>query len=135
MEGSGVRRRLEVRIRAQSASLARVRRLLMRYLADQGVEVDQQHEALLVAHELVANAIEHGSTAEDEVEIAVTVDGRLIQIRILDPARTAASPAAQDPEEFSESGRGMLIVGRLANWTERLAEGRREVTAYVSLPL
>jgi anti-sigma regulatory factor (Ser/Thr protein kinase) len=124
MEDSEAVGTLDLRVRAEAASLARVRALLTAFLSDQGIREDQQHNALLVMHELAANAIEHGST-DDEVEITIMLKPRSLLIRILDPARTGA---------VDESRRGLLIVGQIAPWTRRLHGGRREVTARLPLP-
>jgi len=133
MEGRVVGQTLALRVRAQAASLARIRTVLTSFLAERGLGEDQQHNAVLVVDELAANAIEHGSTDDDEVEVTVTLRPCSLLIRILDPARTDAAPTRREPDELGESGRGMLIVGQLATWTERLRRGRREVTARLPL--
>jgi anti-sigma regulatory factor (Ser/Thr protein kinase) len=134
MEGRRVGRTLDLCVPARAASLARVRALLTAFLTDQGLREDQRHNAVLVVDELAANAIEHGSAEGDEVEVTITLKPRSLLIRILDPARTEATPTARLPDELGESGRGMLIVGKLATWTERLNGDRREVTAHLPLP-
>lgn len=124
---------LDLHVPARAASLARVRRLLTAFLARQEIDEHQRHNALLVANELAANAIEHGSNHGDDVEITVTLEPASLLIRVLNPAPTDATPAALEPDERRESGRGMLIVGQLATWAERLHGGRREVVARLPL--
>ncbi len=88
---------------------------------------------MLVVHELAASAIEHASADDDQIEVTVKLEPESLLIRVLDPARTATRPAALEPDHARESGRGMLIVSRLARWSEQLKGDRREVTA--KLPL
>jgi anti-sigma regulatory factor (Ser/Thr protein kinase) len=129
-----VQERLDLRVGAEAASLARVRRLLAGFLAEHEVDERREQDALLVASELTANAIEHASTAEDLVEIAVWLEPESLLIRVLDPARTTSRPVPLEPDESRESGRGMLIVNELGSWSARLTRGRREVTARLPLP-
>ena len=133
MDDSQCRGRLTVSVAAEAASLAGVRRVLASFLTEFGLDGRRRHEALLVTNELAANAIEHGSTSEDQVEITITIGPRLLVIRVLDPARTAARPTRLEPDAWRESGRGMVIVEQLASWSERLKGGRREVKARLPL--
>jgi len=118
---------------ARPVSLGHVRARLDRFLARHRLDEDERRDALLVVHELAANAIEHGSAESDEVEIAIALGPRSLLIRIGDPARSRARPARLTPSPTRESGRGMLIVDRLSSWREELRGGRRELTA--ELPL
>ena len=134
MEDSRVSGTLELSVAAQAASLARVRRLLRAFLAEHHVREDQSRDAVLVTHELAANAIVHGSGDEAEVGvITVNLEPRSLLIRVVDPARTETVPAPFEPDEWRESGRGLLIVGQLATWSEELWDGHRKVTAKLQL--
>jgi anti-sigma regulatory factor (Ser/Thr protein kinase) len=133
MNHSHVSGRLDLRFAARAASLARIRRLLTAFLIEHGLDDRRRSEALLIVHELAANAIEHGSRDEDRVEVTVTVEAESLLIRVLDSARTAARPVQVEQDECRETGRGMLIVEQLANWSEQLKGGRREVTAQLPL--
>jgi anti-sigma regulatory factor (Ser/Thr protein kinase) len=134
MENGRVRGALEITVPAQAASLARVRRLLSAFLAEHDVREDRAHNVVMVAHELAANAIVHGGGGRDEVvAITITLETQSLAIRVLGPAGTGATPASLEPSDSRESGRGMLIVERLATWTEELSDGRRAVTANVPL--
>jgi len=124
---------LELRVTARAASLGRIRRLLARFLAEHDLHERQRQDALIVVNELAANAIEHASTDKDQLEIAVALEPATLLIRVLDPARTAARPSPLGPDVWRESGRGMLIVDRLASWSDELVGGRREVTARLTL--
>jgi anti-sigma regulatory factor (Ser/Thr protein kinase) len=125
---------LEISVPAQTTALAHVRRQLRAFLAEHDVREDQRHPVVLVTHELAANAIVHGSADESElVSITVELEPQSLVIRVLDPARTENGPAVLEPTDWRESGRGMLMVGELATWSDRLIDGRREVRA--ELPL
>jgi anti-sigma regulatory factor (Ser/Thr protein kinase) len=119
---------------ADPHSVARARKLLARVLDDTGVDGETRSDALLVASELVTNAISHGSRAGDEIGLAyaATPDGQL-SIRVRDNARGASVPRALSPDEDSTGGRGLKVVEHLADWSERVVDGRREVSA--ELPL
>jgi anti-sigma regulatory factor (Ser/Thr protein kinase) len=134
MEYGHVPGTLEISVPARAASLAQVRRLLKVFLAEHDLREGQRNDVVLVTHELVANAIVHGSADQDEV-VAVTIrlDPDSLVIRVVDSARKEGRPASLDPTDWRESGRGMLMVGQLATWSEGLIDGHREVTA--TLPL
>jgi anti-sigma regulatory factor (Ser/Thr protein kinase) len=110
----------------------RARRLFADFLAEHELDQQRQQDALLVVDELVAKAIEHASTDEDQVEITLSLEPESLLIRVLDSARAASRPAPLEPDESRESGRGMLIVNELCRWDEHLTGGRREVTAELS---
>ena len=118
---------------AEPASLPQMRSLLGRFLNECGVGDHVFYNGLLVADELVANAIEHGSGDDEEVEIHVQLLGDRLCIAVYDCARQAGVPVALTPDEGRESGRGLQVVARLADWSEQIIGGRREVRA--ELPL
>ena len=124
---------LNLNVEATPASLSRVRAVLRQFLQEHDVADDVRAPALLIVHELTANAIEHGSRRQDEIELAITLEPETLLIRVLDPARSDQSPRPLAPDPAHESGRGMLIVDRLAAWHEEMRAGRRQVT--VTLPL
>jgi anti-sigma regulatory factor (Ser/Thr protein kinase) len=119
-------------LRAEPASLRQVRGQLGRFLDAQRVGDELFYDALLVAHELAANAITHGSAPPDEIEVQAELLRDRLRLTVSDQARGSA-PLAFTADEHRESGRGLQIVGRLAEWSERIVAGRREVSA--ELPL
>jgi anti-sigma regulatory factor (Ser/Thr protein kinase) len=121
------------RLPAEAASLPEVRSLLGRFLDERDVGDDVFYDALLVAHELTANAIRHGSGDDDEIELRARLLANRLCIVVTDAARRAAVPFALAPDEHREGGRGLQVVARLAEWSERIVGGRREVRA--ELPL
>jgi len=133
MEEGRIRGRLELRVTARAASLGQIRRLLGGFLAEHDFHERQRQDALIVVNELAANAIEHASTDEDQLEIAVRLERETLLIRVLDPARTATRPSPLWPDMWRECGRGMLIVDELASWSDELVGDRRAVTARLTL--
>jgi anti-sigma regulatory factor (Ser/Thr protein kinase) len=119
-------------LRAEPSSLRQVRAQLGRFLAAQRVDDEVFYDALLVAHELAANAIPHGSAPRDEIEVQAELLRDRLRLTVFDRARGSA-PFAFTADEHRESGRGLQIVGRLSEWSERIVAGRREVSA--ELPL
>jgi len=131
--GGQIRGRLDLHVRAEAASLAQIRRALAEFLAQHELEEQRRQDAMLVVHELAANAIEHASAGDDHLEVAVSLAPESLLIRVLDPGRTATRPAPLEPDHSREFGRGMAIVDRLARWSEQLKGDRREVTAQLPL--
>ena len=110
-----------------------MRSLLGQFLDERAIGDEVFYDALLVAHELTANAISHGSGGEDEIEVRARLLPNRLTIVVSDSARLPAVPFALPPDERRESGRGLQVVARLAEWSERIVGGRREVRA--ELPL
>lgn len=61
---------------AQPDSVRVVRKTLARELSDRQVDSESTFNVLLVASELIANAIEHGSRPGDEVALAYTIGSK-----------------------------------------------------------
>lgn len=117
---------------AEPSSLPQVRARIGSFLDTQRIGDEVFYDALLVAHELAANAITHGSAPQDEIEIQTELLCDRLRITLFDRARGPA-PLAFAADEHRESGRGLQIVSRLAEWSERIVAGRRGVSA--ELPL
>jgi anti-sigma regulatory factor (Ser/Thr protein kinase) len=122
-----------VSLAAEPRSVSVARRLLAQLLDASGSRSEQGSDALLVASELVANAISHGSRPGDEIAIELAVRPRCVRICVRDPVRSSSAPVALSPDERRPSGRGLRIVEQLADWSERIVQGRREVRATVPL--
>jgi anti-sigma regulatory factor (Ser/Thr protein kinase) len=131
--GDQVRGRLDLYVGAEAGSLAQIRRGVAEFLAEHELDEQRRQDALLVVHELAANAIEHASARDDHVEVAVSFEPESLLIRVLDPSRTPMRPAPLEPDQSRESGRGMLIINRLTRWSEQFTRDRREVTAQLPL--
>jgi two-component sensor histidine kinase len=120
-------------VRHDAASAALVRHELASDLLSMHVDPDRVDDAVLVASELVANAVRHASpVAARKIDVTWDFEGNDIVIHVCDG--TAVEPrrcrvSARDPY-----GRGLAIVEALAEaWgVERTVRGKR-VWARVSL--
>ena len=119
---------------ADGRSVAAARRLLAQILDAAGVRGEPRSHALLVASELITNAISHGSRTGDEITVEFAVQSRRVRICVRDPIRRGSSTlVALSPDERRPAGRGLQIVEQLAEWSERVVDGRREVRAELVL--
>jgi anti-sigma regulatory factor (Ser/Thr protein kinase) len=128
------RQEIRARLTADPRVLADVRRLLNQLLMTAAVADARRNDALLVANEVAANAIKHGSWPNDEIEICCSLNEDLLNIAIFDCARNPFAPVALTPDEERTAGRGLLLVDRLADsWTETILDGRRKVSVEMIL--
>jgi anti-sigma regulatory factor (Ser/Thr protein kinase) len=126
-------REVSASLAAEPRSISTARRLLAQILAAAGVRGESSSDALVVASELVANAISHGSRSGDEIGVEFAVLPRCVRICVRDPLRNRSALAALSPDERRPAGRGLQIVEQLAEWSERVIDGRREVRAELML--
>lgn len=118
---------------AQPESVAVARRTLARDLSLQNVDSESTFAVLLVASELIANAIEHGSRPGDQVEVAYVIASGRVHLAVRDNARLRRAPMALTADSERVNGRGLHLIERLASWDERIVDGRREVQAIVTI--
>jgi anti-sigma regulatory factor (Ser/Thr protein kinase) len=123
----------QIVLAAEPESVPRARALLTRFLDAEGIEGDVRRNVLLVASELVTNAISHGSGPGDEIGISYTIKGEFLCISVRDAIRGSSVPVALTADDQRADGRGLTLVDRLAHWSERVVDGRREVRAEVRL--
>lgn len=107
---------------APSATVpAQARKRLGKEFSLWGLGPDDVEAAVLVANELVSNAVEHART---ELELTVKLDGAMIAIRVRDGS---PDEPRHRPHDFSAlRGRGLQVVAALAfrwGWTSD-AEGK-----------
>jgi anti-sigma regulatory factor (Ser/Thr protein kinase) len=114
---------------ADPRSVSTARRLFEQILDVTGVRGEPRSHALLVASELVTNAISHGSRAGDEISVEFAVQQHRVRICVRDPIRGGSAVVALSPDERRPTGRGLQIVEQLAEWSEQVVDGRREVRA------
>jgi anti-sigma regulatory factor (Ser/Thr protein kinase) len=114
---------------AEQRSVSVARHVLRDLLERCDIRGEQRRDALLVATELVANAVNHGSHSGDEIDVEFSVERRRVCICVRDRARGRSAPLALTPDESRAAGRGLQIVQQLADWSERIVDGRREVRA------
>lgn len=80
--------------------------------------------SLLLASELIANAVRHAAaTADDEIELAVSLDDRSLRVVVRDPG--PGFDPGRTVERTSEGGWGLQLVEALAlRWgVDRHADG------------
>ncbi|WNI24428.1 ATP-binding protein [Streptomyces sp. ITFR-16] len=92
---------------------ARLARLLtVAHLGLWGVPTES---AAHIVAELAANATVHGRVPGRDFQLGLTAQpGRLLRIEVTD-TRGDRLPVASAPDQLAESGRGLLVVGALAD--------------------
>ena len=124
---------LSLRLPAIPAALGHVRVGVGEFLEAREIGDETYYDALMVAHELAANAIAHGSREGDEIEVRANIRDDRLSIVVTDSARRGGVPFVLSPDEQRERGRGLQVVDQLAEWSEAVVGGRREVHAVLSL--
>jgi anti-sigma regulatory factor (Ser/Thr protein kinase) len=119
---------------AEPKAVGEARKLLGDVLSDRGIDRQRVQDVLLVTSELVANAVHHGSCRGDRVELEFQISHHTLTLCVRDAARAGATtPQVQALGGERSAGRGLAIVSRLARWSERVIDGRREVRAEMDL--
>lgn len=108
MDPATPRTRLVLAPAPESGSRARsaVRRLCLAA----GVDLDTLETAVLLAHELVANAVEHAS---GEPVLEAVVAGETLRVAVTDTSARLPLPVPLS-DELTERGRGLMLVAALA---------------------
>src|SRR5579859_4070694 len=83
---------VRVRLAAEAQSVGQARRLVRNVLQGSTAEAQRVNDALLVASELVSNAISHGSRQGDEIDVQFTLVGSTLLLCVVDSARADAVP-------------------------------------------
>ncbi len=115
-----------MRVRHEPASAALVRHGLAADLTAQGILADSVDEAVLVASELVGNAIRHAVAGEQgELDVRWGLDGDEVLISVGDHA--PGRPTLRRVGVDEPSGRGLAIVDALArDWgVDEDGDGKR----------
>jgi anti-sigma regulatory factor (Ser/Thr protein kinase) len=97
------------RLEPHSAAPSMVRRQLVETFAAWGIAEEQWQGPLLVANELVTNAVEHARTP---FEVTVRFDGSIVAIQVTD--RSPAPPQLRRHDPNARRGRGMQVVAALS---------------------
>jgi anti-sigma regulatory factor (Ser/Thr protein kinase) len=124
---------LRARLPADRSSLPKMRALLAGFLEASDLGDEVSYNAQLVMHELAANAIEHGSDEQDDIEVVVQLLRNRLSIVVYDNARRNRVPVALTPDGHRDHGRGLQVVDQLAQWSEQVVGGRRKVCAQLPL--
>jgi len=116
-----------LRLPADVRSLAEGRDAVRRALRGEGWDREGAELVVLAASEALTNAIEHGSVPGEPVEIEIAAAAGHAVIRVTDCGRPgAASPLGipEPPPPDAERGRGLIIMGALADALEIGRAGR-----------
>ena len=100
----------ELTLPATLTSVRRARRFVREHCVDFGVSVDVCDEVLLLASELVTNAILHGRS---EVRVEVACVDFHVRITVHDENSRRPVMVSQDPDALD--GRGLALVAALAS--------------------
>ena len=118
-----------VLLEAQPEAVRTARARLRAALERAAVPSARHHEPLLLVSELVTNAIQHGSSQGDQIEVSWTISNGTLRLAVVDAARGSDAPVALTPSEDRVHGRGLHVVDQLADrWEERIVGGRRQVS-------
>ncbi len=99
-----------VHLASDVASLGEGRRFVARTLRDWNVDESRIEPVLLVANELVANAIVHARSAP---VLSLAAAGDDLLLRVSDESR--ALPVPQAPAVDDDGGRGLILVEALSD--------------------
>ena len=99
-----------VHLASDVASLGEGRRFVARTLRDWNVDESRIEPVLLVANELVANAIVHAQSAP---VLSLAESGADLLLRVSDESR--ALPVPQAPTTDDDGGRGLILVEALSD--------------------
>ncbi len=114
-------------LRAVGESLEPGRSLVRRALRRQGWEAESVDRVVLAVSEALTNAVEHGSSPGAPVLIEVAATAGRARVRVVDSGRPGSHPPAAlraPPPASSEHGRGLIIMGALADRLEIRPSGR-----------
>jgi len=124
-----------MRVPHATTSAALVRHELSADLALRGIAPDSIDEVVLVASELVGNAVRHTHSANGTgVGVDWALDDAGVTIWVSDTS--PAAPAPREPTASEPGGRGLHIVQALSdNWGVRRTDGGKRVWAHVPVRL
>lgn len=109
------------------------RHRIQKALADWGVDQHLADGVLIAANELVTNSVAHCRVALALIEVTLRLEATELHLSVADPDRDhlpCVSPTAPD----DEGGRGLLMVGRLADeWGHRQEPYTKRVWARFNL--
>jgi two-component sensor histidine kinase len=118
-------------VRHDPASAAFVRHQLASELGAYDLEPDAIDDVLLVASELVGNAIRHtAASPHGTLDVSWDVDASGVRVCVSDPS--AEPPVVRDLSMDEPTGRGLQIVEAVADgWGVERAERGKRVWAHV----
>ncbi|TQK51732.1 anti-sigma regulatory factor (Ser/Thr protein kinase) [Streptomyces sp. SLBN-118] len=108
-----------IALRAEARQVRAVRRFASAHLSRWGVTEDDQESVVLIVGELAGNAVQHGGA---DMTVSLSLTDRDLCIDVVDTGLPDHLPVPYGGGEGGEHGRGLGIVGHLANWTDFRAE-------------
>ncbi|HZA39535.1 MAG TPA: ATP-binding protein [Actinomycetota bacterium] len=78
------------------------------------LSADRMHDLILLANELVTNAVVHAE-GKGKVALRISVQGDAVRVEVSDPGEGIAGPRVKNPRPLDTSGRGLGMVGEVAN--------------------
>lgn len=108
-------RRGVITLPAEDRWVCTARHFTAALLAHWGVAGEDRDSALLIVSELAGNAALYGLA---DMTVSLTLEKRTLCIEVTDSGTQAAPRRPQCSDPYDEHGRGLDIVGCLANWTE-----------------
>ena len=112
---------------ARPDSVGRMRHRISRALTENG-NGHLAERVVLVASELLTNALLHGALGHDPLTATLTNSGGTLVLAV--PDNNPAPPMLRDPGTAAVDGRGVLLVELLADaWGFRCERGGKTVTA------
>jgi anti-sigma regulatory factor (Ser/Thr protein kinase) len=107
--GNQAHMRTTRRFRRAVPEIPRSRRFVAQMLRSHGAEPTD--ELLLVASELVTNAVRHG---RGDIELRVDLSGPAVRLEVLDDGHASLEEAVTDPPALQEGGRGLPLVSAVS---------------------
>jgi anti-sigma regulatory factor (Ser/Thr protein kinase) len=120
-------------VRHDRASAALVRHSIADDLAGSGIDSDSIDDVVLVASELVGNAVRHAAASFDSsLAVSWDVEADAVVVRVLDGSPEL--PRQRATKDTENSGRGLAIVAAVsADWGVRRNEHGKQVWARVAI--
>jgi anti-sigma regulatory factor (Ser/Thr protein kinase) len=117
----------------EPTSAARVRHSIADDLASEHVAAECIDDVVLVASELVGNAVLHGAAAAGHaLDVSWEIEAQAVVVRVLDGSPEL--PRHRSTNENETGGRGLDIVAALASdWGVRRNDGGKQVWARVPI--
>jgi anti-sigma regulatory factor (Ser/Thr protein kinase) len=120
-------------VRHDAASAALVRHSIADDLAGRSVSQDSIDDVVLVASELVGNAVVHtAADCVDDLDVAWDVEAEAVVVRVADPSGDL--PRKRSTNDLETGGRGLAIVAAIAvDWGVLCSPTGKQVWARVPI--
>ena len=116
---------MELSIPASPSRLAGLRRAARASLGE--VQDEVADDVVLALHEVATNAVLHGSSGGQPIQVVVHVNDDWVEASVLDHGPQAPPGLPADSDELRAGGRGLWLLGRLVDEVriERVRFGTR----------